>query len=116
MASHATYNGITFGVLSPDSFAPQWEQELVVSEEHYPDTDTDEVQTGGKRLRRLSVEARIASAANLATLVGSLGNTERTLTDHFGTSVARVVLLGVSRIRQHRSGVVLAELEFRVIA
>jgi len=116
MASYATYNGVTFGVLSPDGFAPQWEQELVFSEEHYPDADYDEVQTAGMHNRSLVVEARITSAADLATLVGSQGSTQRTLVDHFGTSVSNVVLLGVTRVRQHLQGKVLAELEFRVIA
>lgn len=110
MSMDCSYAGVSFGASSRDGFLPDWEEELAVSVEHYPDTDTDEVQIGGKSKQPLSISVWLDSEANKDTLKAAVGSTARTLV-YRGTTYTSRQLTGVRNIQIHPDGVS-AELTF----
>ena len=108
-----TFAGSTFRVLYGDGWDPLVERQAFVSVEHYPETNTDEVQIGGVGQGRLALSCKMASTSELDTLRTALAaGTVGTLAglrdgDHTG-----MVLVGITDIGLWRNGTVKATLEF----
>ena len=106
-----TFAGVTFS-LQWEDFSPVLEHKLALSVEHYPDTNTDEIQTAGVGDGRIVLPAIIASLANLATLrtamrLGTVG----TLTSAPEGNLANMMLVGI-KPRLSLDDRVVADLEF----
>lgn len=79
--ANCTYASVSFDVAgSPNARRPPWTRKLHVSREHYPETNLDEVQFGGKGNFTIKVRAVVYSQANLDTLLAAWGSTSRALT------------------------------------
>lgn len=106
-----TFAGITFSVRWED-FRPILERTLALSVQHYPDTDTDEIQVGGVTDGRLVLPSLIASLANLATLQTAMRNgTVGTLTSAPEGNLSNMMLVRITP-RLALDSRVVADLEF----
>lgn len=95
-----TWGGVTFQERWEDGWAPLPQQQLYVSVEHYPETDTDEVQLGGLGGNDVTVPAIIATAADLAALRAAMGlGTTDTLTGLWSGSLNNMALVAISNPR-----------------
>lgn len=90
----STFNGITFTPLrDSDGWRPNWRREPIWNEEHYPETDTDEVQFGGLKNPTLSVEVLIDEDDDAAALEALVDGLPYTLADYpTGTTYTAVRL------------------------
>ena len=100
------YNSVTFDVIREGAFQPDWNRQHYVSHAHYPGTDLDEVQFGGRGHRTLQLKAIVYSQADVYTLESSVGDTERDLTELRAASerIAAVMLVGMTNIQRLAKG------------
>lgn len=108
----ATFAGVTFSVKWED-LSPVLERELALSVEHYPDTDTDEIQTGGVGNGRLVLPAIIDDIADLGTLRTAMSaGTTGTLTGAPEGNLSDMMLVRIGSPRIAPDDRILAALEF----
>lgn len=69
-----TFAGITLSLRWEDDFDPLVERPNNVSVEHYPETNTDEVQFGGVGQGHITLQVWLSSLADLATLEAAMAN------------------------------------------
>ena len=107
-----TFAGVTFS-LRWENLSALLERELALSVEHYPDTDTDEVQPGGLTNGRISLPCIIDDLTDLGTLRSAMAaGTVGTLTGSPEGNLSAMMLIGIKGPRIAPDGRVVAELEF----
>jgi hypothetical protein len=75
------YAGVSFDVVkSSDGLSEGIERPKHVSITHYPDTDTDEIQFGGKGTPRVTLKVYVYTQAGCDALEAAWGPTVRALT------------------------------------
>ncbi len=108
----ATFAGVTFAIRWAD-FSPILQRQLSLTVEHYPDTDTDEIQTGGVGNGRIKLPAIITSTTDLATLRTAMANaTVGTLTSAPEGNLSNMMLVDISNQGLAPDNRVIADLEF----
>ena len=113
-----TYASITFGVeMTRQRFIPLFAREQLVSVEHIPGSDEDDVQFGGLAYGKLKFRAQCDTYADYLALVAARGTTRRTLT-YNARSFTNVLLLQVGAAEEHaeHSGLITADLEFMQVS
>lgn len=82
-----TYNGVTFDIIDErgQGIRPVFATQKYQSRQHYPESNLDEVQFGGKGDSILKCKIVCYSLANYNTLDSSWGDTARTLTNLYAT-------------------------------
>ncbi len=107
-----TFAGVTFSIRW-DDFVPLLDKHLYISVEHYPETDTDEIQTGGVGNGRFTLPTFVASLTDLNTLRSAMRlGTVGTLTGSPEGTLTNMKLAGIGNPRLAPDGRVLADLDF----
>ncbi len=107
-----TFAGVTFA-LQWEDLSAVLERKLAVSVEHYPDTNTDEIQVGGVGNGRITLPVIIDDTTDLATLRTAMSNnTVGTLTGAPEGNLANMMLAAITGPRIADDGRIKANLEF----
>lgn len=111
-----SFAGVTFSLRWADAFDPLVERQLFVSQEHYPETNQDEVQIGGVGQGRVKLPVWLDALADLETLRSAMAaGTTGTLAgmidgDH--TSMLLMSITGIGMYSVSGTVKVKADLEF----
>ncbi|MHB1131652.1 MAG: hypothetical protein ACYC4L_04620 [Chloroflexota bacterium] len=83
----ASYNGATFNVISDAGFTPRWLRKPVIARKHYPFSDNDDIQYGGRERPTVVLKVGVDSDAAWNLLEAGADGVARTLSNPFGDGV-----------------------------
>ena len=98
----ASYAGVTFSERYNSGRLSLWRPVRNLSERHYPHSDKNNVQDGGRSNDPLTVLAYLTSESDLATLMAAQGITKRTLV-YRGITYTGVILWAVGEPQEMQS-------------